>query len=60
MSAVTDSHNVIELAPFRAARLLRQPAKPYLLWYPGVGFVVPSNSRQSGIAQRQMQGPQLA
>ena len=32
--------NVIALAPYRMARLARrQPPRPYLMWYPQVGFV---------------------
>ena len=32
--------NVIALVPYRMARLAqRQAPRPYLLWYPNVGFV---------------------
>jgi hypothetical protein len=59
MSPATDSDNVIQLAPFRAQRLARRPAKPYMLWYPGVGFVVPDNSPKQ-VRHGQRHSPQLA
>jgi len=32
--------NVIDLAPYRLARLASQrPSRPYVMWYPNVGFV---------------------
>lgn len=32
--------NVIALAPYRMARLARRQApRPYLMWYPNVGFI---------------------
>jgi hypothetical protein len=41
MSAASNSNNVISLAMHRFAREARRTrrALPYLLWYPGVGFV---------------------
>ena len=59
MSAAHSSDNVIALAPYRAARLARRPAMPYVLWYPGVGFVVPNKSSMSS-RQRIAGGPQIA
>lgn len=38
--AAERSDNVIALAPYRLARAARrQPPRPYLMWYPQVGFV---------------------
>lgn len=35
--------NVIALAPYRMARLARrQPPRPFLMWYPNLGFVTTS------------------
>lgn len=39
MPAASGSNNVIAFAPYRAARLAHRPALPYVLWYPGIGFV---------------------
>jgi hypothetical protein len=33
------SDKVVSLAAFRAVRAARQPARPFLMWYPGVGYV---------------------
>lgn len=39
MPASNGSDNVIAFAPYRAARLAQRPALPYVLWYPGIGFI---------------------
>lgn len=64
MSAVTGPDNVIALAPYRAARaarLERRPTMPYVLWYPGLGFVRPAAGvANSGPGKRSMHGPESA
>jgi hypothetical protein len=61
MSAVKNSDNVIALAPYqaaRAARLVQRPALPYVLWYPGVGFMKSTASKASYPNQRTARGPE--
>ena len=60
MSAAQSPHNVIAFAPYRAARQARRPAMPYLLWYPGVGFVMQSSSGRPHNVVSTARGPQSA
>ena len=33
------TEKVVSLAAFRAVREAQQPPRPFLMWYPGVGYV---------------------
>ena len=33
------SGNVVSLVAYRALRASQRPARPFLMWYPGAGFV---------------------
>lgn len=60
MSAARSSDNVIALAPYRAARSARRPAMPYVLWYPGVGYVMANQSTTRSRHAQATHGPRSA
>jgi hypothetical protein len=33
------TEKVVSLAAYRAVRAARQPVRPFLMWYPGVGYI---------------------
>lgn len=60
MSAARSSDNVIALAPYRAARSARRPAMPYVLWYPGIGYVMANQSMTPSRHGQATRGPRSA